>query len=504
MLDPSLITFLSHFVIASYSLLLGFLMIYGLHRYWIVFLYWRHHKSKLKKMSPADVVSSKVHLELPFPLPTVTIQLPLYNEMYVVERLIDSVCQIDYPKDKLEIQVLDDSTDDTVGLVACQVQEKRRLGHDIVHLRRGNRTGFKAGALAWGLERAKGEFIAIFDADFIPPPDFLTATLPSFKEEEVGMVQTRWGHINSNYSLLTRLQAIFLDGHFYLEHTARHKSGAFFNFNGTAGIWRKVAIETSGGWSARTLTEDVDLSYRAQLAGWKFVYLPDFVCPAELPVDIHAFRSQQRRWAKGAIQVSRYLLKDIWLAPIPFHTKVEATFHLTANAGYFLTVFALILLLPSLLLRQNVGWVSMEGIELGAFVLTSVSIAFFYVVSQREIHPDWRWRMRDIPALLSFGVGMCINNAIAVWEGLFGQQTDFQRTPKYNITTKRDPWKKKVYARKNPDQWFLQLLFSLYSCFTFIVAALHSHWGALPFIFLFVFGFSYITSLCFLHKPSTG
>ncbi|MCB4756790.1 MAG: glycosyltransferase, partial [Elusimicrobia bacterium] len=268
-------------------------------------------------------------------------------------RLIDSICALDYPKEKLEIQVLDDSTDKTVQIVERKVAEKRSMGFNIQQLRRGTRSDFKAGALAWGLNIAKGEFIGIFDADFMPPSQFLKATLPYFSDSKVGMVQTRWGHVNPDYSLLTRLQALFLDGHFLLEHTARYKSGAFFNFNGTAGIWRKATIETSGGWSARALTEDLDLSYRAQLQGWKFVYVPEFVCPAELPVDINAFRTQQRRWTKGAIQVARYLLKDLWRARLPLHTKVEATAHLTANIGYLMVLVVGLLILPSLLFRSQ-------------------------------------------------------------------------------------------------------------------------------------------------------
>lgn len=465
-------------------------MTYGLHRYWIVFLYWRHHKKPVlasNRLSPP----STYH-------PVVTVQLPIFNERYVVERLIDSVCALDHPSERLEIQVLDDSTDDTVEIAARKVEAMRARGFDIQHLRRGTRDGFKAGALSWGLARSRGEFVAIFDADFMPPPGFLAATLPHFLDEKVGMVQTRWGHLNANYSLLTRLQALFLDGHFLLEHTARFKSGAFFNFNGTAGIWRRQAIETAGGWSARTLTEDLDLSYRAQLAGWKFVYDPDFVCPAELPVDIHAFQSQQSRWTKGALQVARHLLKDLWRAQLPFHTKLEATIHLTGNLGYLLTIVVAVLLLPSLYLRDAIPF-DLGMIEMGIFIATSLSISFFYAVSQKELYPDWRRRMRDLPALLSFGIGMCASNARAVWDGVLGRGSEFVRTPKYDIRTAGDPWISKTYAGGRKGKWRGPASLLAYSLITLAAAASESQWAAVPFILLFVFGFGYVTSLSLLH-----
>jgi cellulose synthase/poly-beta-1,6-N-acetylglucosamine synthase-like glycosyltransferase len=362
-----MLNFFPSLVIFTYVFVLAILTFYGLHRYWIVYLYWKHHKWTQKKPTPP--FSS---IEIPF----VTIQLPLYNEMYVAERLLNQVCELDYPKDKLEIQVLDDSTDRTSDILESLIEKKKSLGFQISHLRRASRAGFKAGALAHGLAQSKGEFVAIFDADFMPPTGFLKATIPYFQDPTVGMVQTRWGHINADYSLLTRLQAVFLDGHFLLEHTARYKSGALFNFNGTAGIWRKSAIESAGGWSPRTLTEDLDLSYRAQLKGWKFVYDPDFVCPAELPVDIHAFLSQQKRWTKGALQVAKYILSDVWRSTLSFHAKIEATVHLTGNLGYLLTILVAVLLLPALYVRQSLSW-NLGGLELFVFIATTISITFF-------------------------------------------------------------------------------------------------------------------------------
>lgn len=480
-------------VLGTYAAALVVLMVYGLHRYWIVYLYWRHHKRGARSAPRPATPGSR--------LPAVTIQLPVFNERYVVERLIDAVCRIDHPKALLEIQVLDDSTDDTVPLVAARVDEMRAAGFDIHHLRRGCRDGFKAGALAWGMARARGEFIAIFDADFLPPEGFLRDTLPHFTDPSVGMVQTRWGHVNAGYSLLTRLQALFLDGHFLLEHTARFKSGAFFNFNGTAGVWRRQTIESAGGWSARTLTEDLDLSYRAQLRGWKFVYDPDVVCPAELPVDIHGFRSQQARWTRGALQVARYLLGDLWRARLPLHTKIEATVHLTGNLGYLLTTVVALLLLPSLYLR-GATHVAVGVGELLVFLGTTVSISFFYMVSQRELYPDWKWRMRDLPALMSFGVGMCLSNARAVLGGLVGGASEFIRTPKYDIRSSGDSFASKAYGGGSRS-WAPHAALAAYSLLTLGVAAANRQWAAIPFVLLFFSGFAYVASLSLKHAART-
>ncbi|MCG3206012.1 MAG: hypothetical protein KCHDKBKB_02738 [Elusimicrobia bacterium] len=467
------------------------LMAYGIHRLWILILYWRYHKNPGR---------SHVRPLLPKAWrPSVTIQLPLFNERYVAERLIDSVVRFDYPKDRLEIQVLDDSTDDTPAIVSGKIQALREKGYDIKHLQRSHREGFKAGALAWGLAQSKGEFIAIFDADFLPPSDFLAATLPHFLDYRVGMVQTRWGYTNADYSLLTRLQAVFLDGHFQLEHTARYKSGAFFNFNGTAGIWRKETIVDAGGWSARTLTEDLDLSYRAQIRGWRFVYDSDFVCPSELPVDLHAFESQQKRWTKGAIQVARQMLKDIWKSSIPLHNKVEATFHLTANGGYPLTVLSALLILPSLFFRPFVPW-PMAALEWTVFFFSFFSIGLFYAVTLRELYPDWKRRVRYIPGLMSFGIGMCLVNTQAVIEGWMGKSSEFVRTPKYNIQSPADSWKMKTYAAELTNVKWTPLFFSVYALLTWIVAIKAGHWSLIPTVSLFFLGFSYVATLSFQYR----
>ncbi len=316
-------------LLIPYFIVLIILASYGAHRYWLVYLYYKHKKNKTTE--PAARFSFD-------DLPRVTVQLPIFNEQYVVDRLLDAVCRLEYPKGKLDIQLLDDSTDETVEVARLLVERYAALGHPVVYVHRDNREGYKAGALEAGLKTAKGEFIAIFDADFVPPPDFLLKCIHHFTDPNIGMVQTRWTHINRNYSLLTQVEAILLDGHFVLEHSGRARSGVFFNFNGTAGMWRRVAIDEAGGWQHDTLTEDTDLSYRAQLKGWKFLYLQDVECPAELPVEMTAFKTQQARWAKGLIQVSKKILPQVFASDVPRKVKVEACYHLTANLSYPLMI----------------------------------------------------------------------------------------------------------------------------------------------------------------------
>ncbi|MFM2151832.1 MAG: hypothetical protein RL199_267, partial [Pseudomonadota bacterium] len=320
-------------VLGTYFAVLVVLSLYGSHRYYMSYLYYRH---KANLPMPAGRLQT---------LPRVTIQLPIFNEMYVCERLVDAVCAIEYPRELFEVQVLDDSTDETTSIAAAAVERWKKRGIDISYVHRTNRQGFKAGALQAGLAKAKGEFVAVFDADFVPGADFLRKTIHYFSDQNVGMVQVRWEHLNREFSLLTNAQAVFLDGHFVIEHTARNRSGRFFNFNGTAGIWRRQAIHDGGGWQHDTLTEDLDLSYRTQLAGWRFVYLPDVVSPAEVPVEMNAFKSQQARWAKGSIQTAKKLLPRILASDLPRSIKSEAFFHLTANICYPLMV-VLSLLMP--------------------------------------------------------------------------------------------------------------------------------------------------------------
>src|SRR3954470_9886957 len=329
--------------LAAYFFVVIVLAIYGWHRYYLVYLY-MSNRDKEPKIGPA--------LD---PLPVVTIQLPLYNEMYVAERLIDAVCAIDYPRERLEIQVLDDSTDETRSIAELAARRYAAQGIDIKYIHRLDRTGYKAGALEAALKVARGEFVGIFDADFIPTADFLNQLIPHFRDPKVGMVQARWGHINQDYSLLTKIQAILLDGHFVLEHGGRNRAGCFFNFNGTAGVWRRAAIDAAGGWQHDTLTEDLDLSYRAQLLGWRFVFLPHLVSPAEVPVEMNSFKSQQHRWAKGSIQTCMKLLPTILRSKQPLKVKVEAFFHLTANFNYLLRCALSVLMFPAMWVRYNMG-----------------------------------------------------------------------------------------------------------------------------------------------------
>src|SRR5438093_5416971 len=419
--------------LSAYFFVLIVLAVYGWHRYYLVYLYMRN---RAKEPQPGPQLD---------PLPVVTVQLPLYNEMYVADRLIEAVCRIDYPRDRFEIQVLDDSVDETRGIAEQAVRRFAAQGIDIKYYHRTNRVGFKAGALEAGLKVARGEFIAIFDADFIPTPDFLTRLMPHFIDPGVGMVQARWGHLNQDYSLLTKIQAILLDGHFVLEHGGRNRGGRFFNFNGTAGVWRRQAIDDAGGWQHDTLTEDLDLSYRAQLRGWRFVFLPGVIAPAEVPVEMNAFKAQQHRWAKGSIQTCLKLLPRILRSNLPLGIKIEAFFHLTANFNYPLMCILSMLMFPSMVIRYNMGWYEMLLIDVPLFFAATFSFCNFYVVCQREIHRDWVARIKYVPFLMSVGIGLSINNTRAVFEAIFNKHSDFARTPKYRIEGDSNDWMSKKY-----------------------------------------------------------
>jgi cellulose synthase/poly-beta-1,6-N-acetylglucosamine synthase-like glycosyltransferase len=421
----------------------------------------------------------------------VTVQLPIYNEMYVADRLIDSVCLIDYPRELLEIQVLDDSTDETREIAELAVRRHAAQGIDIKYIHRHDRTGFKAGALEAGLKTARGEFVAIFDADFLPARDFLRRLLPHFTDTNVGMVQARWGHINQDYSLLTKIQAILLDGHFVIEHGGRNRAGRFFNFNGTAGIWRRAAIDDAGGWQHDTLTEDLDLSYRAQMRGWRFVFVADVVSPAEVPVEMNAFKSQQHRWAKGSIQTCRKLLPRLLQADLPLGVKTEAFFHLTANFNYLLMSVLSILMFPSMVIRYNMGWYEMLLIDVPLFFAATMSVCNFYVVCQREIHKDWVSRLRYMPFLMSIGIGLSVNNTRAVLEALFDKKTEFARTPKYRIEGESDEWVSKKYRQSVTVQPLVELALGFYFTATVFYALANGIYGTLPFLVLFQIGFLY-------------
>jgi cellulose synthase/poly-beta-1,6-N-acetylglucosamine synthase-like glycosyltransferase len=463
-----------------YFTVLVILAMYGLHRYHLVYLYFKHRANRAK---------IKEHFS---ELPRVTIQLPIYNERYVVERLVEATSGMNYPGELLQIQVLDDSTDETQQIAMDVVERYRKTGLNISYHHRENRTGFKAGALEEGLKSATGEFIAIFDADFMPPPEFLNQTIHYFTSAEVGMVQTRWGHINRNYSFLTQVESILLDGHFVIEHGARFVAERFFNFNGTAGIWRRKAIETSGGWEHDTLTEDTDLSYRAQMRGWKFVYVPEVVCDAELPVEMTSFKVQQFRWAKGLIQCAKKDLPMVLRAKLPLRVKIEAFFHLTANIAYPLMIVLSLVLLPATIVRFYQGWTQMLWIDLPLFLASTFSVSSFYLVSQRELFPDSWWRkIKYLPFLMATGIGLSVSNSRAVVEALLGIQTSFKRTPKYRIETQRDKWTVKKYRRKSGYTPYIELLLGIYFALTVYYLIINEDYAVTPFLVLFVIGYLY-------------
>jgi len=467
-------------ILGAYFFILAILAVYGWHRYYLVYLYMKHKDRKVAQ----PVV--------PEAWPAVTVQLPLYNEMYVVDRLLQAVTRMDYPRELLEIQVLDDSNDETQEIARLAVQRYVAQGFDIKYLHRDDRTGYKAGALDAGLRVARGRFVAIFDADFVPQADFLRKTVPWFADPKVAMVQARWTHLNQDYSLLTKVQSILLDAHFVLEHGGRNRAGRFFNFNGTAGIWRPEAIASGGGWQHDTLTEDLDLSYRTQMKGWQFVFLPDVEAPAEVPVEMNAFKSQQHRWAKGSIQTCLKLLPHILQADLPLGVKVEAFFHLTANFNYLLMTVLSVLMFPSMVIRYNMGWYEMLLIDVPLFLAATASVANFYIVSQRELYPDWKTRLKYLPFLMSIGIGLAINNTRAVLEAVFDKKSEFARTPKYGVVQRNtDDWLNKKYRQSVAVQPLIETALGLYFTWTVFYALANQIYATVPFLMLFQIGFLY-------------
>jgi len=469
-------------LLIPYFVLMVILAIYGFHRYQLVWMYYRNRRNKATE--PASRFAR---------LPRVTIQLPIFNEQFVVDRLVESVCKLDYPRKLLDIQVLDDSTDETTAVAAAVVERYRALGHDITLIHREDRSGYKAGALDNGLKVCKGEFVAIFDADFTPYEDWLQKVIHHFTDPKVGMVQTRWTHINRDYSFLTQVEAILLDGHFVLEHGGRSRANVFFNFNGTAGMWRKCVIPDAGGWQHDTLTEDTDLSYRAQLRGWRFRYLQDVECPAELPIEMTAFKTQQARWAKGLIQCAIKNLPQILRAKVRLKEKVEAIYHLTANISYPLMIILSVLMMPAMIIRFYQGWFQMLYIDLPLFLVSTFSISSFYLVSQKELFPGrWYSKLIYLPFLMAFGIGLTITNTKAVLEAIIGKQTAFARTPKYRVAAKGE---KSVAAKKYRKRlgWipWAELLVGCYFALTVYYAITNENYITVPFLILFVYGYWY-------------
>jgi len=475
---------------SAYFGVLLLLASYGLHRSHLVLTLLRLRKKLKSGPSTAPVaITGEV--------PHVTIQLPLYNEATVAVRLLEHVSRIDYPREKLEIQLLDDSTDETGQLVRSAM---RRLADDdatatldVAYIHRVDRTGFKAGALDAGLKVAKGELVAIFDADFLPQPEFLRELVGHFQDEKVGMVQARWGHLNRDLSLLTRVQALMLDGHHLVENRARAAAGWLFNFSGTGGIWRKSAIADAGGWQHDTLTEDLDLSYRAQLRGWKFVYREDVVTPAELPEDVSAFRAQQFRWAKGTVQTARKLLERVWTSRLTLDQRLEAFFHLTPHFAYPLMVFLSVLLLPALILMPATDPKTMLLIDLPLCIGTTGSLAAFYAMAELAQGRRRRDALRQLPALLALGAGLAPHLSRAVLEGLATMSGEFVRTPKKGDSSG-------VRYRTYADLPTTEVALCLLSLASVVASIETGHWFATPFAAIFTFGYGYVATLVAMEQ----
>ncbi len=470
-------------LLVFYIVVLSFPFIFGTNGFLMIYYYFKYRDRQ---------VAQKGELK---ELPVVTIQLPVYNELYVVNRVVDSICSLDYPKDKIEIQVLDDSTDETSAIIAQKVIEKSGQGFDIKHIRRGSRQGYKAGALKYGLAQAKGEYVAIFDADFIPRTDFLMRTLPYFADEKIGLVQTRWEHINSDYSLLTRAQAIALDGHFVIEQQVRNKAGFFINFNGTAGIWRRSCIEDAGNWEADTLAEDLDLSYRAQLRGWQFVFMKEYTSPAELPADINGLRSQQFRWTKGAIEASKKLLPRVWKSKLPLRVKIHSTVHLSASMVYPFVLLIGILQVPIVFIKHS-GRYDATFIMMSGFIFAFFGSFMFYLYSQKDVYKDWRRRIYLFPVFMAGSMGLSVNNTKAVIEGLLNKKSEFVRTPKYGVTGKQGSWADKKYTQKKIN-WvsITEFALALYCLAGIVMSIVYLEIAAVPFQMLYFTGFGTISYL---------
>lgn len=480
-------------VLISYFISLSILLIFGCHGF--IMLFYHNKYGKNAPQENKDCTQDK----------KVTIQLPLYNELYVVERLINCVCQIDYPRDLLEIQVLDDSTDETVDLVARLVAEKRAEGYDIKQIRRESRAGFKAGALLEGLKVAKGDYVAIFDADFMPKKDFLQKTLRFFKDPKIGMVQSRWEHSNSDFSLLTKIQALALDGHFVIEQSVRNKAGFFITFNGTGGIWKKECILDAGNWQGDTLAEDLDLSYRAQLKGWKFVYLRDFTTPSELPEEINALKAQQFRWTKGHIETAKKLLPLVWKSDVPLRIKLQCTFHLSNNLAFPFILLASILNVPLVFIKNSGPHETIFNM-MSIFVIAFFSSFFFYLYSQKDIYQNWRKKIALFPIFMAGSMGFAVNNSRAVFEGLMNRKSEFVRTPKPRIDAAAGeaaaaaasaPAANNKYSvrKKLGLSVYVELVLAIY-CFIGVIASIYfMEIAALPFHLLFFFGFATVSAM---------
>ncbi len=464
-----------------YILTLIGMAIYGLNNLVSVILY-LHTRNRPNRRSSGTP---------PLEWPRVTVQLPTFNERYTVERLINAIARFDYPRDRLQIQVLDDSTDDTTDMIRRLVNRQAAKGLDIVLIHRKDQSGFKAGALAEGLKGATGELVAIFDADFVPPTDWLKKTVPEFHEQpHLGCLQTRWGHLNDKFSALTQAQSLGIDGHFVIEQAARSRNHLFMNFNGTAGLWRKACIEDSGGWQPDTLTEDLDLSYRAQMRGWKIDYLPDVVVPAELPAQIEAFKQQQFRWAKGSFQTLKKLIPSLLTSDTPWYKKVLGLIHITGYLVHPLMLGTLLLMLPvGLFSPQIFNWMPW-------MMIVAVAPPLMYLLSATEHLPRLTDRLRLIPLLTVIGFGLSLNNTVAVLEGLFGKgHGKFVRTPKFNLTNFKGNWANSLYAMPISPMIWVELGLGFYALLTSVILASRHGWQTIPWLLVYSASYFYIAGL---------
>ncbi|MEW6078333.1 MAG: glycosyltransferase [Thermodesulfobacteriota bacterium] len=478
MLIPlSMMDILIHIGVALHIVCMAGLVLFGCHRLWLLACW-------PKTTGEYPCVSALLNHP-----PRVTVQLPLYNESRVAARLIDAVARIAWPAARIDIQVLDDSTDETKDIVNERAAFWRDRGHAVRVIRRPSRRGYKAGALANGLRSARGQFIAVFDADFIPPPDFLEKTIPCFADPGVGLVQTRWGFLNAGYSWLTRIQALLLSPHFYIEHNVRHRRGLFFNFNGTAGVWRKEAIESSGGWQADTVTEDLDLSYRAQMAGWRFVYLDSVVVPSELPVTLSGFRGQQQRWSKGSIQTARKILPVLFFSRLPVSVKIEAAVHLLANFCWLFGFIATLTLFPLIVFRVGIGPWQILTVDVPVFLLSGGAFLAYYCCF--AFFSRQKSLLLMLPILPAFSIGLAPALSLSVVEGLFARGGYFNRTPKLGLVEKSR--RKQTVVRESspviPIPLLVNLILLVYTIAPLAWAMERQTWGALPFLLLFPLGF---------------
>lgn len=488
-------------ILILYLVLITILMFYTFHAYLMLYYYLK----AWGKTVPQKILKIRRY-------PMVTVQLPLFNEQYVIERLLKSAVRLDYPKDRLEIQVLDDSTDETTRILERLVSFYRGQGYDITLLHRTNRRGFKAGALKDGLEKAKGEYVAVFDADFVIPEDFLMRTLPHFKKG-VAAVQTRWGHLNDTYSALTKGQGIALDGHFFIEQQMRNRNSIFITFNGTGGIWRKRAIADAGGWVEDSLTEDLDLSYRAQLKGWRIEFLSDLVCPSEVPADINGFKAQQYRWAKGTIQTCKRLLGKVLRSKLRPAVKYEAIIHLTNHLVYPLLLGLSLLLLPLLLIKTHMAGYQAYFLIASIFTIAIFSYPILYSLSQWALYPDWKRRLLYIPFIIGGCMALSVLNTGAVVEGFLNRPSVFTRTPKFSIEKRTDRIRHKKYKQRLSASTIFELLMTLYLAATTVYAIVTLQLAILPFLILYTMGFGYISFVSiyqvledrlFVSKPAYG